>query len=197
VLDAHDPEEVAEVNGAKFISGSNLCINLKNHDSLFPFYNPPGARGEDTFLSTCLTASKVLRVPCYTFHDGFSAYQHLLYGALPDKLKKIHAGGKEINERFFRACVGWIRYKPLLLYITKPNEYEAEIDRMKKNLKLILPKICSYFRNIEFMKLEEELRYYSENVIEHYKMFEDTKKAWKKAIEYLKMVNNCCMTKVN
>jgi hypothetical protein len=197
VLNRQDPEEVTEINGAKFISGSNLCINLQNENKLFPFYNPPGARGEDTFLSTCLTDNKVLRVPSYTFHDGFSAYQHLLCGALPDYLKKINAGRKEVNDRFFRACVGWIRYKPLLLYITKPNEYEKEIDRMKKNLKLVLPKICSYFRNSEFMRLEEELKHYSYHVREHYNMFEDTKLAWKKAVDYLKLKNDCYMTKVN
>ena len=56
----------------KFISGANLCFNLKNYKNFPPFYNPPGARGEDTFLSTCLSECSVRKVPCYTFHDGFS-----------------------------------------------------------------------------------------------------------------------------
>ena len=41
--------KVKENNGMKFISGSNLGFNLKQIDRIFPFYNPPGARGEDTF----------------------------------------------------------------------------------------------------------------------------------------------------
>ena len=44
--------EVEEEKGMKFISGANLCFNLKNYKKLPPFYNPPGARGEDTFMST-------------------------------------------------------------------------------------------------------------------------------------------------
>lgn len=69
--------EVPEINGAKFISGSNLLFNLNSSAAEHPFYNPPGARGEDTFLSTCLSDVKVHKVPCYTFHDGFSTYTHL------------------------------------------------------------------------------------------------------------------------
>ena len=75
----------------KFISGANLGLNLKNLDKLFPFYNPPGARGEDTFLSTCICECTIRKVPCYTFHDGFSTYQHLLLGVLPNNLKAMRA----------------------------------------------------------------------------------------------------------
>ena len=70
-----EAEEVEEVNHSKFISGSNLCINLTEPNRVNAFYNPPNARGEDTFLATCLHDRKVLRVPCYTFHDGFSMYK--------------------------------------------------------------------------------------------------------------------------
>ena len=69
ILVSDRAEEVPEINNTKFISGANLCINLTKPDRVSPFYNPPGARGEDTFLSTCLGQRKVLRVPCYTFHE--------------------------------------------------------------------------------------------------------------------------------
>lgn len=49
VLTSDVAEEVPETNHAKFISGGNLCINLTAPDRTIPFYNPPGARGEDTF----------------------------------------------------------------------------------------------------------------------------------------------------
>ena len=78
VLTTDAVEEVNEINGAKFISGSNLCINMTVPSRVHPFYNPPKARGEDTFLSTCLSGNKVLRVPCYTFHDAFSFYKPLM-----------------------------------------------------------------------------------------------------------------------
>lgn len=45
VLASNDAYEVQETNNTKFISGANLCINLKDPRRVFPFYNPPGARG--------------------------------------------------------------------------------------------------------------------------------------------------------
>ncbi|NLH02098.1 MAG: hypothetical protein GX488_09430, partial [Clostridiales bacterium] len=112
VLISKEVYEVPEENSTKFISGSNLCINLTDPSRVFPFYNPPGARGEDTFLSTCLRERTVLRVPCYTFHDGFSSYNCLLSGVLPARLKKIEPSSEQIIKRFYAACVGWVRYKP-------------------------------------------------------------------------------------
>ena len=186
LLGSRMPTEVTEINGAKFISGSNLFLNLNSAGMQYPFYNPPGARGEDTFLSTCLTDIKVLKVPCYTFHDGFSTYPHLLHGSLPMSLKPNFAGEQDVDDRFFRACVGWIRYKPLYLYITKRQEYQTEIDRMKANLALTLPKLRGFFGRDDLMSLRAELDAYSGQVARHYEMFEETKLAWRKVINYLK-----------
>ena len=186
LIDDEMPFEVQEINQSKFISGSNLLINLNTEKSVCPFYNPPGARGEDTFLSTCLGAHKVLKVPCYTFHDGFSMYPHLLYGTLPGKLKPISAGNSKVNDRFYKACLGWIRYKPLLLYITKQEAYDAEIEKMKGNLHTVLPKICAYFKSNAFLKLSSELEHYAGLVWEHYDMFRQTKISWTKVAEHIK-----------
>ncbi|HEU5366500.1 MAG TPA: hypothetical protein VFU62_13265, partial [Hanamia sp.] len=101
-------EEVKEVNGMKFISGANLCFNLHNIKNLPPFYNPPGARGEDTFMSTSLTDMKVLKVPCYTFHDGFLTYKNILNGILPNALEPVDASSPAIVKRFANAAIGWI-----------------------------------------------------------------------------------------
>ena len=185
VLARDDAEEVPELGGAKFISGSNLFIKLNTDKPVHPFFNPPGARGEDTFLSTCLTDAKVLKVPCYTFHDGFLSYPHLLNGILPEKLKPVFAGSPDIDERFFKACVGWIRYKPLLLYITDRDNYEREIARMKANLLKVLPRVARFFPECNFLRLVQELEAYSGQVPEHYRMFEATKKAWQRVMEYL------------
>ncbi len=157
ILTSDEAIEVQETNHAKFISGANLCINLADSRRIFPFYNPPGARGEDTFLSTCLSERKVLRVPCYTFHDGFSTYNHLLEGVLPIRLKFIKAYNEQIITRFYKACIGWIRYKPSLLFITQPDHYEGKIEEMREQLKETLPKICTYFGQPDFINVLAEL----------------------------------------
>jgi len=183
-LTSNDAFEVQETNHTKFISGANLCINLKDPHRVFPFYNPPGARGEDTFLSTCLSERKVLRVPCYTFHDGFSTYNSLLSGVLPTKLKFIEADNEKIIERFYKACIGWIRYKPLLLYITQPDNYEETIKDMRIKLENTLPKICEYFQHPEFINILGELDKYHKNKERHYRKFEETKIIWGKIMDH-------------
>ena len=185
VLVSDTPQEVAEVNHAKFISGANLCINLTQPQRVYPFYNPPGARGEDTFLSTCLSERKVLRVPCYAFHDGFSTYNHLLDGVLPTKLSYIKADSDPIVERFYKACIGWIRYKPLLTYITQPDQYESKIVEMRALLAQTLPKISAYFGRRDFMNIAKELESYHKNVKKHYAQFQATKQIWVKLCDYL------------
>jgi hypothetical protein len=164
VLIRETAEEVAEVDHTKFISGANLCINLTDPCRIRPFYNPPGARGEDTFLSTCLSDRRVLRVPCYTFHDGFSTYNHLLDGVLPIDLQYIRADSEQIVGRFFRAAIGWVRYKPLLIYITQNERYEEKINEMRQLLSVSLPKLCDYFKKDNFMKISNELDKYDANV---------------------------------
>lgn len=186
IINSKRIEVVKEINGMKFISGANLGFNLNNLDKLFPFYNPPGARGEDTFLSTCIGECTIRKVPCYTFHDGFSTYDHLLLGVLPNKLKVIKADSGAITKRFLKASIGWVRYKPLLLYITQRENYEMEITKMKKNLSNVIPKVCDYFGSDEFKNILDELEFYHTHVEKHYKDFESTKVAWLKIISFLK-----------
>lgn len=185
VLTSDAAEEVQEINHAKFISGANLCINLTAPNKVYPFYNPPGARGEDTFLSTYLSERTVMRVPCYTFHDGFSTYRHLLDGVLPTQLKYIEADSEQVVTRFYRACIGWIRYKPLLLYITQRQLYTKKIEDMKSKLDASIPKICAYFAYDDFNKVTAELHKYHNNVEKHYRQYMEAKRAWMKIAGYL------------
>ena len=184
ILTSNDAYEIEETNRTKFISGANLCINLRDSSRVFPFYNPPGARGEDTFLSTCLSERKVLRVPCYTFHDGFSTYNSLLSGVLPTRLKFIEAENEKIIIRFYKACIGWIRYKPLLLFITQPDNYEQVIGEMREKLKETLPKICDYFQYPEFINVLTELDKYDRNVKRHFHKFKETQIVWEKIMDH-------------
>jgi hypothetical protein len=186
IINSEITEVVKEINGMKFISGANLGFNLKNIDKLFPFYNPPGARGEDTFLSTSIGECNIRKVPCYTFHDGFSTYEHLLLGVLPNKLKKIKADSGKNTTRFLKASIGWIRYKPLLLYIMQRDNYETEIIKMKENLSHVIPKVCEYFGNDEFKKILDELEFYHTHVEEHFNDFKETKVTWFKILQFLR-----------
>ncbi|MBP3284133.1 MAG: hypothetical protein J6M02_01360 [Clostridia bacterium] len=171
---------VEEVNGAKFITGGNLGLNLKDLTKIYPFYNPPGARGEDTFLSTCLAGSTVKLIPTYTFHDGFSIYNNLLQGVLPTKLKKINPlESLEIVNRFYKACLGWVRYKPLYMYITHREEYGEIIQDMRENLQKTLPQICAYFNMPEFNNILGELEKFNAQVENHFNEFERAKALWK------------------
>ena len=171
-------KEVPEIKHTKFISGSNLGINLTNPQRVYPFFNPPKARGEDTFLSACLSERKVLRIPCYTFHDGFSVYDHLLDGVLPLRLKHINADNEKIIARFYRACVGWVRYKPLYLFITDPEHFMTEIDAMREKLSLTLPKLCQYFNMPHFMKIAAEFESYCRMVPKHHRLFLENQDSW-------------------
>lgn len=175
--------EVEETNGMKFISGANLCFNLKNYKKFPPFYNPPGARGEDTFMSTALTELKVFKVPCYTFHDGFSMYNNLLNGVLPIELKPIENTSHEVLMRFVNATIGWVRYKPLLVYITDKDNFTATMHTMEKNLKYTIPKLCDYFKTQEFNKILTEFEKYSKKVKKHFIDFENTKATWARLLK--------------
>lgn len=179
--------EVVEENGMKFISGANLCFNLKNNINLPPFYNPPGARGEDTFMSTALTNLKVKKVPCYTFHDGFSMYNNILNGVLPLSLDAIDSVSPVILKRFVNATIGWIRYKPLLVYITKREEYDTIMVEMQEKLDFTIPKLCAYFNTKDFEKIHQEFTFYKRNVVKHYNDFEATKISWAKLMSVMNL----------
>jgi len=125
-----------------------------------------------------------LKVPCYTFHDGFSTYNHLLEGVLPTTMKFIKADNEQIVNRFNKACIGWIRYKPLLLYITQPNCYDEKISEMRQQLKEVLPKICAYFNQPNFINILTELDKYNKNVKKHYSDFIETQRVWAKIMKY-------------
>lgn len=171
---------VPEVMGMKFISGANLCFNLNRIKKLPVFYNPPGARGEDAFMSTTLTQHKVLKVPCYTFHDAFLEYKNLLIGVLPTQLTGVDARSAPVRARFAKAAIGWIRYKPLLVYITQPERYDRIIADMKRKLDHAIPKLSAYFGTAQFEQISVELERYDRNVRRHHMAFQATRNAWGK-----------------
>ncbi len=169
----------------KWIAGSTLCLNLNNINKIPAFYNPPNARGEDTFFSTALNNSKVFKIPVYHFHDGFLKYTCIMEGNYPKSLRQISIKEQSINCRFLKASLGWIRYKPLLLYIKDRKSYKKEIADIKSKLKLIIPKLNSIFEDNCFSSLQVELEKYDKNVVNHYRDYEKTNEIW----NFLKNLN--------
>ena len=162
----------------KWVAGSTLCLNLNNRDKIPAFYNPPLARGEDTFFSTLLGNSKTIRIPVYHFHDGFLKYTEIMEGKYPKSLRKINVKEDHIKNRFLKATIGWIKYKPLLLYIKDREKYREEIENMVNKLQVIVPKLNEIFNDNCFTLLLEELKTYDRNVEEHYLDYIRTNKIW-------------------
>ncbi len=175
--------EIQSDGVGKWVSGSTLCLNLNNIDKIPAFYNPDGARGEDTFFSTKLNESKVVKVPVYHFHDGFLKYTNILRGKYPKTLRKIKVEDEQIAKRFIQASKGWIKYKPLFQYITNIEEYSTKMKETYKKLEASIPEINKLFKDEDFSFLLQDLAKYDKNVKKHYNEYIRTNEIWNKLKE--------------
>lgn len=172
--------EIKKVGAGKWVAGSTLCLNL-NHLSKIPaFYNPEDARGEDTFFSTQLINSKVIKVPVYHFHDGFLKYTNIARQKYPKTLRKIRSSEEQIEQRFFKASRGWIRYKPLLEYVSDKENYAERIKETRSKLECGIPEVNKLFDNSDFTVLLDDLDQYDKNVKKHYNEMIKTNEVWNK-----------------
>ena len=163
----------------KWVVGSTLCINLKKIEKIPAFFNPKGARGEDAFFSLNLDDCKVAKIPVYHFHDGFLKYTDIMKNNYPEKLSRIEfENDMKIEERFIKASIGWIKYKPLLLYINNKEKYKEKIDIIRKELDISIPKISKIFNNNSFYQLINILDDYDSYVEVDYEKFKKTNKVW-------------------
>lgn len=172
--------EIKSDGVGKWVAGSTLCLNLKHLDKIPAFYNPEGARGEDTFFSTKLNDSKVVKVPVYHFHDGFLKYTNITKKKYPKTLRKIKFSEEQILQRFLNASRGWVRYKPLFEYITNKDNYELKMKETYQKLEKGIPEVNKLFGNNEFDVLLEDLNTYDKNVKKHYKEYLKTNEIWNK-----------------
>ena len=170
----------------KWVAGSTLCLNLNHLDKIPAFYNPPLARGEDTFFSTLLKDAKILKIPVYHFHDGFLKYTSIIKGRYPKKLRRIKIEEENIESRFLKASKGWIKYKPLLMYIQDNENYKGNMKVAIEKLEKSVPKINELFESTNFTDLVKDLKEYDRNVEKHYKEYLKTNEIWKKMKEILK-----------
>lgn len=172
--------EIAFDGVGKWIAGSTLCINLNHLEKIPAFYNPQGARGEDTFFSTNLKETVVKRIPVYHFHDGFLKYTSIMNEKYPKILRKISTDENSIEKRFLQASIGWIKYKPLLMYISDKKGYNDKIKVIKEKLKTSIPKIDELFDNMDFYEIIDALNEADRSVEKNYQEFIKTNETWDK-----------------
>ena len=172
--------EIEEVGGGKWVAGSPLCLNLRHLENIPAFYNPEGARGEDAFFSTLLKNSKVVRVPVYHFHDPFLKYTRILRKKYPKTLDKMCRNNEEISRRFEKAARGWIKYRPLYLYIVNQKNYTAEIEKTRENLQKSVSGMNQLFADTDFTPLFDELELYHNNVKKDYSNYNKVNEIWNK-----------------
>lgn len=164
----------------EWLLGSGICINMTDIEKVPAFYNPPNARGEDTFFSTLLGTARVYQIPTYHFHDGFLKYTNIMEKKYPKELKKITVEERRIRKRFIDASIGWIKYKPLLLYITHRQEYTQTIAQTYEQLKQSIPKMNEAFQCNDFSNLLVELEQYDKDVHKHYWEYIRINNIWNK-----------------
>jgi len=158
ITEGKDKIVLKHVGLKNWLYASGICINLTHIDKIPAFYNPPAARGEDTFFCTLLTEAKVVKVPTYHFHDSFLKYTGIVKGKFPEEFEKVSLNDEAIGDRFFNASMGWIKYKPLLMYIMQRNTYLKDIEIAKDKLKNSIDNINEIFPHSNFLSLLRRIR---------------------------------------
>ena len=107
-------------------------------------------------------------------------YKEIMEEEYPTKLKKAEVNNKknQIEKRFYNATIGWIRYKPLLMYITDKENYYENIKVIKEKLEKSIPKINEIFNEYDFNILIDEFDKYSGNVLNDYNDYIKTNEVW-------------------
>ena len=172
--------EIKNVGTQNWLLASGICINLRKLKQIPPFFNPYQARGEDTFFATYLKGKKCLSIPTYHFHDSFLRYTGIPKRKYPMEILEIDLDDDNIEERFFWASVGWIKYKPLLIHITNRENYRSIIDKARKDLELSIPKMNQVFTNRDFSILIEVLDRFDKKVENDYSEYIKTFEVWEK-----------------
>lgn len=104
---------------------------------------------------------------------------------MPKNLRKINVDEESIEHRFLQASLGWIKYKPLLMYIKSKERYKKNIIEVKEKLKMSIPQIDELFYNADFDELIVALNEADKNVTKHYKEYIKTNEVWDKLKEYV------------
>jgi hypothetical protein len=180
--------EIQEVNGVKVLSGGNVALNVNaiREGKFPPYFNPTGARGEDAILGMQLSDTKVLRVPTYTFHDPFQKYKEITQREFPKKLEAIQVIPGTVD-RFAKACIGWVRYAPLLLRLTTTSdeEYKDRIRAMQAELSEIGDTLTERLNSEIFSEMGPTLENYHQRSKLDVEELARAKKGWYRLVSNL------------
>ncbi|WP_130808122.1 hypothetical protein [Senegalia massiliensis] len=168
------------------ILGGNLAIKLESFDKLPPFYSsyysPDGknnvlSRGEDTILGLKSKTIKedFIDIDVKIFHDTYNNYPNV-----PD-IKN----NKNIKDRFYYACLGWIGRNPFLNWLIDEDLSNIEEEQLK-NIKFGALKLSEYLNDDRFLILPEALENSYNNLPHVIKDYKKTIKSWEKTMIKLK-----------
>jgi hypothetical protein len=141
--------------------GGNLGLSLKQPWNLAPFFSTIyefddqciKGRGEDTLLGQALSVnqSQLLDVDLRIFHDTYDDFP-----TVPDIFRK------DVQDRFYNACLGWIGRNPFLNWFRskmglKDDFFRANVRPQAEGLSIGGKQAARFFENPKFARLPEAL----------------------------------------
>lgn len=164
------------------ILGGNVAIKLKVFRKILPFFSSSYivngerflTRGEDTLMGieiNRLKTHKCIDIDTKIFHNTYSNYPQI-----PDILND-----KDIQDRFFYACMGWIGRNPFLNWIHGEDVSYKRIEQGHA-LKIGAKEIAHYLNNDRFLMLEEALEISYDRLDIVIKEYRDLTTSWKEFI---------------
>lgn len=175
------PRPLARQRGVVLMSGGNIAFDLgaMRQGLIPPYFNPPGARGEDALLGAQLGSVSCQQVPACIFHDPFQRYPGITRGEYPSQLEGVEVGPESL-ERFCRVFIGWLRYAPLLLRLTVADagEREERLEQMLGELDELGPVLARGLGWPDFAQGAEELKRYRVRAEKDWADLQRAREAW-------------------
>lgn len=185
-------EKQRNVRETRKILGGNHAVDLKYSRILPPYYSTTYiyrgelflGRGEDTLLGLEIPNDKhkIIDIDTLIFHNT--------YGNFP---KKPDIKDKDVQERLFYACTGWLGRNPFLNWYLKSHgllsshRFKKRHKKQSEAIKIGAPKLAKYTANERFNQLPEMFSaawLQLDNMVEEYeKLLEFWDKAMKKISE--------------
>ncbi|HEY46666.1 MAG: hypothetical protein AMJ88_11665 [Anaerolineae bacterium SM23_ 63] len=169
--------------------GGNLGLSLHQPWNLAPFFSTVyefgdqciKGRGEDTLLGQALVLNErqMVDVDLRIFHDTFDDFP-----TSPDIARK------DVQTRFYNACLGWIGRNPFLTWFLstmRRNEahFKEEMKRQAESLSIGAVKAARFFENPQFERLPEALKVSMASLPESIERYQRLTRGWEKLINAL------------
>lgn len=169
--------------------GGNLGLNLNQPWNLAPFFSTAYefekqcvmGRGEDTLLGQALSGNggQLLDVDLKIFHDTY-----IDFPIKPDIFRK------DVRERFYWACLGWIGRNPFLTWFRtkasrKEDRFEEEMRRQAESLSVGSAKAARFFEDPKFLRLPAALEASMSALPESVARYQRLKNSWIQLVKAL------------